>query len=78
MPICPLIAQDAMVMPDCSLLVTTFSIQSWPLQRMATRVTSMVAFIAWKNTRLLSTLQGLCQPGLRRFRKFTGWLILVK
>ena len=45
MPICPLIAQDAIVIPDISLLVTTFSRQSWPLQRIATRVTSMVTFV---------------------------------
>jgi hypothetical protein len=32
-----------MVMPDCSLVVTTFSIHSWPLQRTATRVTSIGA-----------------------------------
>src|ERR1700688_1037808 len=29
-------------MPDCSLLVTTLSKHSWPLQRIATRVTSMM------------------------------------
>jgi hypothetical protein len=34
-----------MVMPDCSLVVTTFSRHSWPLQRIATRVTSIVAFV---------------------------------
>src|SRR5262245_8307470 len=33
-------------MPDCSLVVTTFSRQSWLLlQRMATRVTSMGTFV---------------------------------
>src|SRR5580704_13878388 len=44
MPICPWTAQAVMVIPDCSLLVTTFSRHSWPLQRTATRVTSMVSF----------------------------------
>src|SRR5258705_11538403 len=34
-----------MVMPDCSLVVTTFSRHSWLLQRIATRVTSMVTFV---------------------------------
>ena len=34
-----------MVMPDCSLVVTIFSRHSWLLQRMATRVTSIVAFV---------------------------------
>src|SRR6266851_4977366 len=32
-------------MPDCSLVVTTFSKHSWPLQRIATRVTSIVTFV---------------------------------
>src|SRR5437660_12760340 len=32
-----------MVMPDCSLLVTTFSRQSVPLQRIATKVISILA-----------------------------------
>jgi hypothetical protein len=34
-----------MVMPDCSLVVTTFSRHSWLLQRIATRVTSIVTFV---------------------------------
>src|SRR5258707_14082644 len=34
-----------MVMPDWSLVVTTFSRQSWLLQRTATRVTSMATFV---------------------------------
>src|ERR1700678_2941 len=38
-----------MVMPDCSLVVTTFSRHSGPLQRTATRVTSMVTFCSLKN-----------------------------
>jgi hypothetical protein len=41
MPICPLTAHDSIVIPDISLLVTTFSMQSWPLQSRATSVTSM-------------------------------------
>src|ERR1700682_5565605 len=45
MPICALTEQAAMVIPDCSLLVTTFSRQSWPLQSTATRGTSMVSFV---------------------------------
>src|SRR5882724_13378825 len=45
MPICALTAQALMVMPDWSLVVTTFSRQSWLLQRTATRVTSMVTFV---------------------------------
>jgi hypothetical protein len=32
-----------MVMPDCSLLVTTFSRQSAPLQRIATSVINILA-----------------------------------
>src|SRR5665213_2015203 len=43
-----------MVIPDCSLLVTTFSRHSWPLQRTATRVTSMATFVAWM-TRLVKS-----------------------
>ena|SRR5258708_37502862 len=38
------VAQALERMPDCSLVVTTFSRHSWPLQRTATRVTSMVTF----------------------------------
>jgi hypothetical protein len=34
-----------MVMLDCSLVVTTFSRHSWPLQRIATSVTSMMTFV---------------------------------
>ena len=34
-----------MEIPDCSLVVTTFSKHSWPLQRIATRVTSMATFV---------------------------------
>src|SRR6267378_4489762 len=45
MPSCPVTPHADIVMPDCSLLVTTFSRQTGPLQRMATRVTSMVTFI---------------------------------
>src|SRR3979490_563280 len=45
MPSWPLTPHADIVMPDCSLLVTTFSRQTGPLQRMATRVTSMVTFI---------------------------------
>src|SRR5271165_5827979 len=44
MPICAVVEQAAIVMPDCSELVTTFSRQSCPLQRTATRVTSMATF----------------------------------
>src|SRR5216684_3316182 len=45
MPICALTWQAVIVMPDCSLVVTTFSKHSWPLQRIATRVTSIVTFV---------------------------------
>ena len=62
MPICPLIWQAVMVMPDCSLVVTTFSKQSWPLQRTATRVMSMVSF---RNELPIRTMQGLCHDLLR-------------
>jgi hypothetical protein len=34
-----------MVISDCSLVVTTFSKQTWPLQRIATRVISIVTFV---------------------------------
>src|ERR1700757_5085038 len=44
MPIWAVVEQAAIVMPDCSELVTTFSRQSCPLQRTATRVTSMATF----------------------------------
>jgi hypothetical protein len=33
------------VIPDCSLVVTTFSKHSGPLQRIATRVISTVTFV---------------------------------
>jgi hypothetical protein len=36
-------------MPDWSLVVTTFSRQSWLLQRTATRVTSMATFADKEN-----------------------------
>src|ERR1700752_3066457 len=45
MPIWAVVEQAAIVMPDCSELVTTFSRQSCPLQRTATRGTSMVSFL---------------------------------
>ena len=44
-----LTAQALMVMPDWSLVVTTFSRQSWLLQRTATRVTSMATFVDKEN-----------------------------
>src|SRR6202158_949739 len=34
-----------MVMPDCSLVERIFSRHSWPLQRIATRVISIVTFV---------------------------------
>jgi hypothetical protein len=42
MPICAFTAHEVIVIPDISLLVTTFSMQTWPLQSSATRVTSTV------------------------------------
>jgi hypothetical protein len=60
MPICALTEQAVMVMPDRSLVVTTFSRQSWLLQRMATSVTSMLTFAGderqSKRTRVVPTL----------------------
>src|SRR5258708_227523 len=63
MPICAFTVQAAMVIPDCSLLVTTFSRQSWPLQRTATRVTSMMSFVGGGITRLVKSMQTSCQHG---------------
>src|SRR5882724_7255900 len=61
MPICALTAQALMVMPDWSLVVTTFSRQSWLLQRTATRVMSMVTF-ADKEYPVRSTNAGFMPP----------------
>ena len=48
-----------MVIPDCSLVVTTFSRHSWLLQRIATRVTSMVTSML-RNTRRFRPMQSSC------------------
>src|ERR1039458_1630192 len=50
-----------MVMPDCSLVVTIFSRHSGPLQRTATRVTSMATF-ANEEHPVPQLMQGSCQP----------------
>src|SRR6185312_14984193 len=49
-----------MVMPDWSLVVTTFSRQSWLLQRTATSVTSMATF-ADKEIQFVQPMQSSCQ-----------------
>src|SRR5712691_10713469 len=72
MPICALIAQAVMVMPDCSLVVTIFSRQSWPLQRRATRVTSMVTFMD-EECPVRLTHAGFMPARLHAYlREFTG------
>src|SRR6516165_5372816 len=74
MPICAFTEQALMVMPDWSLVVTTFSRQSWLLlQRMATSVTSMV--ILWIPREIPQTCVCRVHAMIRRgpsFRYFTG------
>src|SRR5689334_9359957 len=56
-----------MVMPDWSLVVTTFSRQSWLLQRTATRVTSMATFVDKGISNSFSQCRVHANIGARRF-----------
>src|ERR1700747_2259505 len=51
-------------MPDCSFVVTTFSRHSWPLQRIATRVMSIVTVLRLLGRRLLRTTRRVLGYGM--------------
>src|SRR6266851_570337 len=59
-----------MVMPDWSLLVTTFPRHSWLLQRIATRVTSIFTFIGEKYP--VNSAHAEFMPALARAVLFSG------
>jgi hypothetical protein len=62
-----------MVMPDCSLVVTTFSRHSWLLQRIATRVTSMVTLV--DEEYLVSSAHLVHVPQRNRHGRFTLYVV---
>src|SRR3954470_23340165 len=62
-----------MVIPDCSLVVTTFSRHSWLLQRIATRVTSMVTFV--DEEYLVSSAHLVHVPQRNRHGRFTLYVV---
>src|SRR6266702_4078813 len=63
-----------MVMPDCSLLVTTFSRHSWLLQRIATRVISILTFVGEKYP--VNSAHADFMPALARAVLFSGRFLL--